>query len=181
MAVRITYFVHATTTDNECGLVTGWQPGVLSNRGRRQARELARLVADQSFDAVFCSDLQRALDSAQLVFGDRNQIRQDARLRECNYGNLTGSPSDGFKNHLAGYIDTPFPNGESYRDVEKRVREFLTGLRQAHPGGHVAVVAHQAPQLALEVLLRGETWQQAIAEDWRRSGAWQPGWLYVVD
>jgi broad specificity phosphatase PhoE len=42
------------------------------------------------------------LRAAQIAFGDRFQISQDARLRECNYGDLTGSPSVGFKNHLAG-------------------------------------------------------------------------------
>jgi broad specificity phosphatase PhoE len=180
MAVRITYFVHATTTDNEGGLATGWQPGTLSERGREQAGELGRLLANQTFDAVFCSDLQRAVETAQIAFGDRYQIAQDARLRECNYGDLTGSPSPGFKQRLAEYLDTPFANGESYRDIEKRVGEFLTSLRPAHTGGHVAIVAHQAPQLALDVLIRGRTWQQAIAEDWRHNGGWQPGWTYVL-
>ena len=180
MAVRITYFVHATTTDNECGLATGWQPGVLSELGRKQARRLGRLLAAQAFDAVFCSDLQRAVETAQLAFGERYQISQDARLRECNHGDLTGTPADAFKDHLVGHIYTPFPNGESYRDVEKRIAEFLANLSKAYGSGHVAIIAHQAPQLALDVLLLGKTWQQAIAEDWRRTGAWQPGWEYVL-
>ena len=57
---------------------------------------------------------------------------------------------------------------------------FLTGLRLAYEGGRVAIVAYQAPQLALDVLLKGKTWQLAFAEDWRHSGAWQAGWLYVL-
>lgn len=27
MSVKITYFVHGTTTDNENGIATGWAPG----------------------------------------------------------------------------------------------------------------------------------------------------------
>lgn len=82
---------------------------------------------------------------------------------------------------MENYIDTPYPNGESYKDVERRVADFLAFLKQNYDGEHVAIVAHQAPQLALDVLLKGKTWQQAIAEDWRKTKAWQPGWEYRVE
>jgi len=42
-------------------------------------------------------------------------------------------------------------------------------------------VAHKAPQLALDVLLRNKTWEQAFTEDWRKKKAWQPGWEYVIE
>jgi alpha-ribazole phosphatase/probable phosphoglycerate mutase len=58
MAVKITYFVHGTTTDNEKDLATGWMPGELSELGKKQAKELGRLVSGKDFDAVFCSDLK---------------------------------------------------------------------------------------------------------------------------
>jgi hypothetical protein len=35
--------------------------------------------------------------------------------------------------------------------------------------------------LALDVLLKGKTWKQAIDEDWRKGKAWQPGWDYVLE
>ena len=81
---------------------------------------------------------------------------------------------------MEDYIDAPFPRGESYKDVEKRMAGFLADLKQNYDGKHVAIVAHQAPQLALDVLLMGKTWQQAITEDWRKTKAWQPGWEYRV-
>jgi hypothetical protein len=49
-----------------------------------------------------------------------------------------------------------------------------------NPGKTVAIVAHQAPQLALEVLLKGKTWQEAIKEDWRNKKEWKPGWNYIL-
>lgn len=178
--VDITYFVHCTTTDNQVGLATGWLPGELSEAGREQARKLGEQVTDKHFDVVFCSDLRRAIDSAELGFGGKYQIIQDERLRECNYGDLNGKPHT-FKDNMDDYIVAPFPNGESYKDVEKRTADFLAFLKQNYDGKHIAIVAHQAPQLALEVLLKGETWQQAIAEDWRKTKAWQPGWEYRVE
>ena len=78
-------------------------------------------------------------------------------------------------------IDTPFPNGESYKDVETRIADFIGFLKNNYQGKHVAIMAHQAPQFALEVLLLGKTWPQVIEEDWRKSGEWQPGWDYLVE
>jgi broad specificity phosphatase PhoE len=179
MPTKITYFVHGTTIDNEKDIATGWFPGELSLKGIKQARELGNLVKDKHFDVVFCSDLQRAVDSAELGFGNKYEIIPDARLRECNYGDNNGKLNE-FKNDLAEYINNPFPNGESYRDVEKRVKDFLTTLNQNYPGKHIAIVAHHGPQLALDVLLKGKTWEEAIKEDWRNTNAWKPGWEYEL-
>ncbi|MDB5186346.1 MAG: hypothetical protein JWL85_869 [Candidatus Saccharibacteria bacterium] len=178
MSVRITYFVHGTTTDNEHDLATGWLPGELSEAGKEQAKQLGQQVADKQFDVVFCSDLQRAIDSAQLGFGDKYEIIQDSRLRECNYGDMNGKSASSFKDRMQDFVTTPFPNGESYQDAETRLASFVDYLRTNYDGKHIAIVAHQAPQLALDVSLKGKTWQEAIDEDWRKSKAWQPGWEY---
>lgn len=180
MSVKITYFVHSTTTDNQQELATGWLPGELSEVGKEQAIKLGELVEDKRFDIVFCSDLQRAIDSAELGFGDKYRIVQDKRLRECNYGDMTGRSATAFKDRMGDFVDTPFPGGESYKDVEARMIDFVALLRENYDGRHVAIVAHQAPQLALDVLLGGKTWQQAIDEDWRKRKAWQPGWEYTA-
>ena len=174
MAIRITYYVHGTTIDNELDLATGWNPGQLSLLGMQQSRDLSKKIK-QRFDAVFCSDLQRAVDSAKLIFPKENII-QDQRLREANYGEFNGKPAKLFKHKLREYIDVPFPFGESYEDVEARIKEFLAFLKKKYDQKHIALVAHQAPQLALDVLLKKKTWQQAIAEDWRITKDWKPGW-----
>lgn len=180
MSTKITYFVHGTTTDNEKDLATGWLPGELSQKGIGQAKELGNLVKDKHFDIVFCSDLKRAVDSAELGFGDKYEIVPDVRLRECNYGDNNGKLGEFKDNHMAEYINVPFPNGESYRDVEKRIKDFLNTLSQDYSGKHIAIVAHQGPQLALDVLLKGKTWEEAIKEDWRNTHSWKPGWEYEL-
>ncbi|MCX6789209.1 MAG: hypothetical protein NTZ42_01185 [Candidatus Gribaldobacteria bacterium] len=67
-----------------------------------------------------------------------------------------------------------------WRDMEKRMADFLNFLKENYASQHIAIVAHQAPQLALDVLLKGKTWSQAIAEDWRNKKAWQSGWEYEL-
>ncbi|MFH0948950.1 MAG: histidine phosphatase family protein [Candidatus Aenigmatarchaeota archaeon] len=180
MSVIITYFVHGTTTDNEQNLATGWSPGKLSELGIKQSKELGNLIADKYFDVVFCSNLKRAIDSAKLGFGNKYKIIHDKRLSEINYGDFTGKSDEGFKMKMADYVDKSFPNGESYKDVEKRIVSFLELLKKKYDEKYIAIVAHQAPQLALDVIIKGKTWKQAIDEDWRKRKAWQPGWEYIL-
>jgi broad specificity phosphatase PhoE len=181
MSVRITYFVHGNTIDNENDIATGWQPGELSAQGREQSKTLGKLMSGIMFDAIFSSDLKRASDSAQLAFGDKYNITTDDRLRECDYGKLTGTSFASFKLQLANYISNPFPSGESYSDVEARMRDFLKDIRKKYSDKHIAIIAHQAPQLALDVIIKGKSWRQAFSEDWRNTHTWQPGWEYVLD
>ena len=178
MSVKIAYFVHGTTIDNEAHRATGQNQGVLSEVGRRQSCELGKRINLDEIDVVFCSDLQRAIDSAGLIFEDKKDIIQDSRIRECNYGKLNGMDSSliVYEEH----IDLSFPGGESMLDVEKRLREFCAFLLENYNGKTVALVAHKAPQLALEVITKGVTWMQAIEQDWRRTKNWQPRWWYVI-
>ena len=89
--VEITYFVHGTTVDNLNKKATGWLPGELSQKGIEQAKNLNKIIKDQYFDVVICSDLKRAVDSAKIDFEGRDiKIIQDSRIRECNYGDLDG-------------------------------------------------------------------------------------------
>ncbi len=177
--IQITYYVHGTTTDNEKGLATGWAHGELSELGRAQCIELGEIVKGRNHEAVFCSDLKRAVDSARLIFGSRTKIIEDRRLRECNYGSLAGAPGRKVDSELRRHISEPFPNGESCMDVEARIRNFLKWLA-GQPFGDVAILAHKAPQLALEIVLNGKTWQQAIRDDWRlkEPKEWKAGWVY---
>ena len=179
MAVKIMYFVHGTTTDNAAKLCSGWKEAMLNDLGKEQALNLGNVSKDRGdkFDVVITSDLQRAIDSSNIAFSEYEKIR-DSRLRECKYGDL-----DGEHKSLVIYedhVEEKFPNGESLLDVEKRMREFVTWLKENYEGKSVAIVAHRAPQLALEVISKGITWEEANKNDWRKTGDWQPGWEYEV-
>ena len=78
------------------------------------------------------------------------------------------------------HIDIPFEDGESLKDVEKRMRDFCDYLASEFDGKTVALVSHRAPQLALQVILYNKTWLEAIEDDWRKTGDWQPGWEYEL-
>jgi broad specificity phosphatase PhoE len=181
MSIQITYFVHGTTTDNEQHISSGWKDVELSELGEQQSIALKDQTKDMKFDVVFCSDLKRAHDSAKLAWEGLYKIIPDARLRECNYGDLNGASSDIVELMQEDEcIEKPFPNGESYEDVKVRIADFITFIKQNYNGKRVAIVGHKAPQLSLDVLLKSKSWKQALAEDWRKMKLWQPGWEYVI-
>lgn len=181
MSVYITYFVHGTTFDNEKEISSGWHDVELSEKGINQSIVLKDQIAGKKFDVVFCSDLVRAVKSAELTFKGLVEIKQDKKLRECNYGDFNAKPSSIVEPMQEKCIVDRFPNGESYEDVKNRLSDFLKFLKQDYDGKNIAIVAHKAPQLALEVIINHKSWEQAFAEDWRKRKAWQPGWDYVLE
>ena len=178
MAVKIIYFVHGTTTDNIEKLASGWNQAELSEEGIEQSIALREQINFDEIDLVISSDLKRAQDSANYVYENKKEIFYDSRIRECNYGDLNGKSSELVK--YEEHISNPFPNGESLLDVEKRVRDFCDYLLENYDNKTIALVAHKAPQLAIEVITMNKTWEQAIKDDWRPKKQWQPGWRYEI-
>lgn len=177
MAVKLVYETHAITTDNEAGIATGWLPGRLSAAGRESAAELGRRRRHDGIDVVYVSDLQRALETARIAFGDDHLSSViDARLRECNYGHLNGMPRARLDVERARHIDEPWPDGESYRDVVARTADLLEEVAGRWDGSRVLVIAHSANQWAIEHLLLGKD----LAELVTGGMTWQPGWEYVL-
>ena len=78
------------------------------------------------------------------------------------------------------HISDKFPNGESLIDVENRIRDFISFLKDNYDNTIIGIVVHHASQLAFEVITKGISWEEAIENDWRKTGDWQPGWEYIV-
>lgn len=177
MKTKIIYFVHGTTYDNVSGKCSGWKQVELNDLGKEQAKNLGNITRGLDFDVIFTSDLIRAIDSADIAWPHCQKIR-DERLRECNYGIF-----DGKSKELVIYeehINKKFPGGESLQDVEKRIQDFVKFVKKEYSGKNVAIMAHRAPQLALEVLTKNITWEKAIENDWRKNKEWKPGWEYII-
>jgi broad specificity phosphatase PhoE len=171
--LQLVYETHSTTTDNELGIATGWLPGELSETGKQQARELGQRRRD--VDAVFSSDLGRALQTVELAFLEYDiPIFLDWRLRECDYGDLNGATVEELDAVRAQYVDEPFPNGESYHDVVARTDSFVRDVKRRFDEKRICVVAHSANRWALDYLAHGTAIARLVAEPFD----WQPGWEY---
>jgi broad specificity phosphatase PhoE len=177
MSVELVFETHSTSTDNEAGLATGWLDGQLSEVGKRQAMALGSRRGADGISTVYTSDLARAVETVAVAFaGTRLPVRHDARLRECNYGQLNGSPVALVEAERARRVNDPFPGGESYRDVVRRMRAFLGDTARIHDGERVLVVGHSATRWALEHLLQGIPLEDLVVAPFD----WREGWEYVV-
>jgi alpha-ribazole phosphatase/probable phosphoglycerate mutase len=171
--VTIIFEAHATSVDNEAQLASGWADVPLSPVGEEQARDLGARYVGHAFDAIYCSDLQRSYRTAELAFRDAYPIVHDARLRECNYGDLNRAPASEVTLRKLAAVTTPFPNGESYEDAARRIRDFLDDLTDENS---IMIIGHRATQYGLEHALRGVALEDAIRAPWQ----WQPGWTYEL-
>lgn len=177
MAVQIVYETHATTSDNERGIATGWLPGELSPAGVANARELGRRRNSDDVDVVITSDLARALQTVDIAFPDsRRPVVVDARLREVNYGDLNGAPVDLVHARRSAAVDRPFPGGQSYRDVANGINGLLDELLRERDGQRVLLIGHAATRFALDHLLTARPLEAAVTAPF----AWRPGWTYQL-
>jgi broad specificity phosphatase PhoE len=176
--VELVYETHSTSVDNEHGVATGWLPGRLSERGREQARALGDRRREDGIAAVYASDLRRAVETAEIAFAASGiPVRHDARLRECDYGELNGVSVEQVTAVRRQHVDVPFPGGESYRQVVERTRAFLDEAIARHDEERIVVIAHSANRWALDHLVNGMPLEELVDAPF----AWQEGWLYLVN
>lgn len=177
MAVQIVFETHATSTDNEAGIASGWSDCPLSELGRQQARLLGERRRDDGIAVVFSSDLRRAAETAAIAFeGAQIPILHDWRLRECDYGDLNGAPTAEAHADRPRYLDEPYPGGESWRQAVARNARFFADLAR-WDGRRVLLVGHRATILTCEHLLAGVPLEELVATE----GTWQPGWEYRLE
>ena len=131
--MKIYFAAHATTVDNEAKIASGWKDVELSELGIKQAHELGEIFKDIKLDLICTSDLKRAVDSVKIAFKEKYQIIIDARLRELNYGDFNGKPSEVVEKMKIKHINKPFPNGESYEQAVARAQEFYNELKIKNP------------------------------------------------
>jgi broad specificity phosphatase PhoE len=175
--ITVVYETHSISTDNEAGIATGWLHGELSPRGRELARELGARWRHDSIAAVFASDRRRAYETAEIAFAETDiPMFLDWRLRECDYGELTGDAAERVGAEVKSRVDHPFPGGESYRHVVARMERFFDDLFLRWDGERVVVIGHAATRWSLQHLVDGEALDDVVGAPFE----WQEGWEYVV-
>lgn len=134
----IVFVAHGESLDMEQGKMTGDNDSPLSEAGGKYAMQLKEQLKDLRVDVVISSDLERATDTARIVFGDKDvDIIYDKRLRGVG-------------------------NGELSQNVQKRVAECLEELQQRFSGKTIALIGQSETEVALGVLTNGKSRAQAL-------------------
>ncbi len=144
---------HGETDWNRERRIQGQQPNPLSELGKMQARALGARLACERFDAVYASDLVRAVQTVELALPGYTPV-YDVRLRELARGvlegqlgaDLVGEQRDLYAAMQGDLLNVRPPGGENYRDVGVRATAWLGSLPES---GKVAAVTHGGVIFAL--------------------------------
>ena len=156
----------------------------LTERGRLQARETGKYLAGKRIDAIYCSTMKRAHETARIIaerLGMKPHVLEE--FREVNLGDLDGTDfsAEGWKAYhqvvgewFAGNHQAAFPGGEDYVTAWERTRrgleEMLAGrtaqtlVLVGHSGIFTATLRELCPDLDVDWLMNAEYYNCAITE-----------------
>lgn len=143
---------HGETEYNLQGRIQGQIDTPLTALGRKQAKSAARRVKHVQFDALYSSDLGRAIETANEVSKTIGlEINRSTLLRERNFGVLQGLTREEAASKFPEAANewrkadpaARIPEGESTLDVIARCNEFIQFLAANHPeNSTICAVCH---------------------------------------
>lgn len=153
---------HGESVMNSQRLIQGQIPSELSGRGLREAAALGERFSDERFDICYCSDLRRAVQTAEptlKITGTPVQYLPQLRERHFgvlqgqNVGELDGHPEfDGiYARFLSRDPDYVIPGGESANQLYARTVQFFEQAARDHAGQRMLIVTHGG---SLDAILR---------------------------
>ncbi len=137
MTTTILLVRHGETFDNARQIMQGQTQGCLNETGREQARQVAQRLAQEPVDVVVASDLQRAVQTAEIIAESHGlTVVTTPLLRERDWGGFTGR----FIPDLKGEV---WPDDiESEEALLMRARSFILYITATYPGKKVVAVGH---------------------------------------
>jgi 2,3-bisphosphoglycerate-dependent phosphoglycerate mutase len=142
---------HGETAWNRERRLQGQLDVPLNAHGEAQAAALGMALQAEPLDAIYSSDLSRALQTARaLAAGRPLDVRTESGLRERHYGEFQGLTQvevserypEGFAAWQARVPDHAPKGGERLVDFHARVVDITLSLARRHLGGRIALVAH---------------------------------------
>lgn len=130
---------HGETIENGLNICQGQDHGTLSEKGIRENEKLGEQLKQFSFQTIYSSPLNRALQTAQAIHKHNScsRIITDERLMERNLGILQG------KAYPEPYFETDMYEGmETIESVAERSAAFLDEIRRNHSNETIVLISH---------------------------------------
>ncbi len=142
---------HGETEWNVQQRLQGHADSPLTDIGHQQAEALAGSLQNYDFDAIYSSDLKRAVDTAdKIVSKNGGQLQEDSRIRERHFGVLQGLTTiemaeqhpHVWQQYQSYAPDYCIPEGESAKECLQRVVQCFDELVTKHQGKRILIVTH---------------------------------------
>lgn len=159
--MKITLYIvrHGQTVDNLENRIQGHSDSPLTPLGIKQAEAIAERLASERFDAIYSSDLGRAVATAGVIAAKHDlPVRTTELLRELNLGVAQGMTAREFADQYpeeyrlwSTYAVKHRPPGaESIESLTERCREFVEQVLRDHKDGErLVAVGHSGSQRGL--------------------------------
>ena len=155
---------HGETEWNRLWRYQGQSDIELNQTGIAQAECISNRLADEKIDAVYSSDMIRAVKTAEIIlskYDPQLEIQQTPLLREMHFGDFEGLNWDEMLERFPHLLDDrqawrnrgddfAAPNGECIADVAERISQFAHMLDRYNSDETVLIVAHGG---SLQVLM----------------------------
>ena len=122
---------HGQTDWNLNGQIQGQDDIPLNDTGRAQAHNVADKLSRFNLEYIISSDLSRAAETAQIIGNKLNiRVEYDSRLREYNFGVLTGMTRKQLDpcSIEAFFTNPTYFDAEPFADAFARVHEFMESV-----------------------------------------------------
>lgn len=138
---------HGETEQNVKKIMQGQIHGKLTKKGINQAKSVARKFKNEKIDAIYSSDLRRAVHTTrEIAKFHKVPIYYTKELRERNAGIFNGRHSDHYhvaqKNSGLPNIAFRAKGGESTIDTKRRLERFSKKLNKEYKDKTVLLVTH---------------------------------------
>ena len=157
--IKLFLIRHSQTDWNVLRKTQGLCDIELCQSGREQSKKLAQYFANKNIDAVFCSPLKRARQTAEIISEAINLTPTvHTNLIEINFGDWEGLTlkeiNKKYANEFLNWTKRPdlcsVPNGdESLEDVRKRIDDFIDYCVAEYDNKNILVITHSVPAKVL--------------------------------
>ena len=155
---------HGITEHNSSHRFCGHSDVDLSPDGFKQVEKLRDRLANEKIDAIYSSDLKRAVSTAE-AFSSGHNVKPvtNPELREIYYGDLEGLTFEEIKSKYPEVAESitnfnlslSFPGGESFSEFTDRTLRFLEKLNEHTQEETVLIASHGGPLTTLVCELLG--------------------------
>ena len=161
---RLYLIRHGQSAGNAEGRFGGHGPTPLSDLGREQAKKTANMLAKEGIEAIYSSDLVRAVQTAEPLAKLLDlPIHQSPSFRERHVGVLQGLTFDESKQQFPNdyyalinrNVNHIITGGESYRHLLRRITGELRSILRNHNHQKIAIFSHTGAICYLTLHLMG--------------------------
>ncbi len=141
---------HGENNWTETHKLAGRSSGVYLNEyGREQAQALGKRLAEQTFQAIYASPLERTVETAEAIAQHHPlTVQKHEGLLEVDYGDWTGEKIEELAKHEHWPViqfypsGASFPGGETMYGMQARFVQTVSSLVTNHPEETIVIVGH---------------------------------------